>query len=65
MLERVTAAAFGQRRKMLRASLKTLGIDPLPILKQIGIEPTQRAEEIPVEGFVAIANAIANVERSN
>jgi len=62
ILERVTAAAFGQRRKMLRASLKTLGIDPLPILRQIGIEPTRRAEEIPVAGFVAIANAIANVE---
>lgn len=58
-LERVTAAAFGQRRKMLRASLKTLGTDPLPLLQQTGIEPTQRAEEIPVAGFVALANAFA------
>ena len=57
MLERVTEAAFGQRRKMLRQSLKTLGIDPLPLLASAGIEPTARAEEIPVEGFVALARA--------
>ena len=54
-LERVTAAAFGQRRKMLRQSLKSLGVDPLPLLAAAGIEPTARAEEIPVEGFVALA----------
>jgi 16S rRNA (adenine1518-N6/adenine1519-N6)-dimethyltransferase len=63
MLERLTAAAFGQRRKMLRASLKTLGIDPLPLLEQTGIEPTRRAEEIPVAGFVALANALASREK--
>ncbi len=57
LLERVTEAAFGQRRKMLRQSLKTLGIDPLPLLAAAGIEPTARAEEIPVEGFVALARA--------
>ena len=57
MLERVTEAAFGQRRKMLRQSLKTLGIDPLPMLASAGIEPTARAEEIPVGGFVALARA--------
>ena len=54
-LERVTAAAFGQRRKMLRQSLKSLGTDPLPLLGAAGIEPTARAEDIPVEGFVALA----------
>jgi 16S rRNA (adenine1518-N6/adenine1519-N6)-dimethyltransferase len=54
-LERVTAAAFGQRRKMLRQSLKSLGADPLPLLAAAGIEPTARAEDIPVEGFVALA----------
>jgi len=58
MLERVTEAAFGQRRKMLRQSLKTLGTDPLPLLAEAGIEPTARAEDIPVEGFVALANAL-------
>jgi 16S rRNA (adenine1518-N6/adenine1519-N6)-dimethyltransferase len=57
-LQRVTAAAFGQRRKMLRQSLKSLGTDPLPLLAQAGIVPTSRAEEISVEGFVALARAL-------
>jgi 16S rRNA (adenine1518-N6/adenine1519-N6)-dimethyltransferase len=56
-LERVTAAAFGQRRKMLRASLRALGRDPLPVLAAAGIDPAARAEQIAVEGFVALANA--------
>jgi 16S rRNA (adenine1518-N6/adenine1519-N6)-dimethyltransferase len=58
-LERVTEAAFGQRRKMLRQSLKTLGIDPLALLERANIEPTARAEEIPPEGFVALARVFA------
>ena len=58
MLERVTLAAFGQRRKMLRQSLKSLIPDPGPALESVGIAPTARAEEIPVEGFVALANAL-------
>ena len=58
MLERVTLAAFGQRRKMLRQSLKSLIPDPGPALEAAGIAPTARAEEIPVEGFVALANAL-------
>jgi 16S rRNA (adenine1518-N6/adenine1519-N6)-dimethyltransferase len=57
VLERVVAAAFGQRRKMLRQSLKSLGVDPLPLLDAAGIAPTQRAEEIDVGRFVALANA--------
>jgi 16S rRNA (adenine1518-N6/adenine1519-N6)-dimethyltransferase len=57
LLERVSEAAFGQRRKMLRQSLRTLTPDPLPLLASAGIEPTARAEEIPVEGFVALARA--------
>jgi 16S rRNA (adenine1518-N6/adenine1519-N6)-dimethyltransferase len=57
-LERVTAAAFGQRRKMLRASLRALGGDPLPLLAAAGIDPAARAEQIAVEGFVALANAL-------
>jgi 16S rRNA (adenine1518-N6/adenine1519-N6)-dimethyltransferase len=56
-LQQVTAAAFGQRRKMLRQSLKSLGDEPLSLLASAGIEPTARAEEIPIEGFVALANA--------
>jgi 16S rRNA (adenine1518-N6/adenine1519-N6)-dimethyltransferase len=55
VLQRVTEAAFGQRRKMLRQSLKTLGVDAIALLTEAGIEPTARAEEIPVEGFVALA----------
>jgi 16S rRNA (adenine1518-N6/adenine1519-N6)-dimethyltransferase len=58
LLERVTAAAFGQRRKMLRQSLKSLGPDPQPLLEATGIEPTARAEDIPVAGFVALARAL-------
>lgn len=57
MLERVTAAAFGHRRKMLRQSLRALSTDPQPILAAAGIDPAARAEEIPVEGFVALTNA--------
>lgn len=56
-LEAVTAAAFGQRRKMLRQSLKALGVDSAALCAAAGVEPTARAEEIPVKGFVEIANA--------
>lgn len=59
ILSRVTASAFGQRRKMLRQSLRSLGLDPLPLLAEAEIEPTRRAEEIPVEGFVRLANAVS------
>ena len=54
-LERVTRAAFGQRRKMLRSSLKTLTDDPIPLLEACGIKPTARAEELEVEAFCALA----------
>ncbi len=57
-LERVTAAAFGQRRKMLRQSLRALGVDPAVLLAATGIDGAARAEEIPVDGFVALANAL-------
>ncbi len=56
-LETVVAAAFGQRRKMLRASLKSLGIDPAPLIEATGVHPTQRAEELSVEEFCALARA--------
>ena len=58
-LERVTQAAFGQRRKMLRQSLKSLGTDALALLDSAGIAATARAEDIPVAGFVALARAFA------
>ena len=59
VLQKVTEAAFGQRRKMLRQSLRSLGLDPAPLLETAGIAPTARAEEIPVEGFVALARALS------
>ncbi len=60
VLQRVTEAAFGQRRKMLRQSLKSLGVDAGALLDAAGIDPTARAEEIAVEGFVALARAFAS-----
>jgi 16S rRNA (adenine1518-N6/adenine1519-N6)-dimethyltransferase len=57
-LERVTAAAFGQRRKMLRQSLRSLGADPARLLAAAAIDPAARAQDIPVAGFVALANAL-------
>ncbi len=59
VLERVVAAAFGQRRKMLRQSLKTLGVDAPALLAAAAIEETRRAEEIDVAGFVRLAAAFA------
>jgi 16S rRNA (adenine1518-N6/adenine1519-N6)-dimethyltransferase len=57
ILETVTAAAFGQRRKMLRASLRTLDVDTTALLDAAGLDPTARAETIPVAGFAALARA--------
>ena len=54
-LETVTAAAFGQRRKMLRGSLKALNGDGEKLCRDAGIEPTLRAENLSVEQFCALA----------
>ncbi|TAL29337.1 MAG: 16S rRNA (adenine(1518)-N(6)/adenine(1519)-N(6))-dimethyltransferase RsmA [Phenylobacterium sp.] len=54
-LQQITAAAFGQRRKMLRSSLKLMGGESL--ILDAGIDPQARAEVIPVEGFLALADA--------
>jgi 16S rRNA (adenine1518-N6/adenine1519-N6)-dimethyltransferase len=58
-LERVTAAAFGQRRKMLRSSLRKLTQESEVLLEGLGIPPTARAEELDVAEFCRIANALA------
>ena len=58
-LQRVVAAAFGQRRKMLRSSLKPLGGDLEALLKVADIPPTPRAEEIDLQRFCALARAVA------
>ena len=55
-LARVTEAAFGQRRKMLRQSLKSLGGERL--LAAVGIDGTRRAETLNIEEFVGLANAV-------
>jgi 16S rRNA (adenine1518-N6/adenine1519-N6)-dimethyltransferase len=58
-LERVTAAAFGQRRKMLRQSLKSLGVPPGELIAAAGVAETARAEELDVAAFCALARALA------
>lgn len=64
MLEQVAAAAFGQRRKMLRQSLKALGVDPVRLAAAAGVEATRRAETIPVSGFVAMARELTDIRSS-
>jgi 16S rRNA (adenine1518-N6/adenine1519-N6)-dimethyltransferase len=63
LLETVTQAAFGQRRKMLRQSLRSLGTDVAALLSATGLSPTARAEDIPVDGFVSLAQALAEQRR--
>ncbi|MGJ5078808.1 16S rRNA (adenine(1518)-N(6)/adenine(1519)-N(6))-dimethyltransferase RsmA [Bradyrhizobium sp. HKCCYLS3013] len=64
-LEQVAAAAFGQRRKMLRQSLKSLPADPARLAAAAGVDPTRRAETIPVSGFVAMARELTNSRDEN
>jgi 16S rRNA (adenine1518-N6/adenine1519-N6)-dimethyltransferase len=63
-LEAVTRAAFGQRRKMLRQSLKSLVPDPAALLAAADIPETARAEEVPVAGYVRLANAYRGIIQS-
>jgi 16S rRNA (adenine1518-N6/adenine1519-N6)-dimethyltransferase len=60
ILEKVVYAAFNQRRKMLRTSLKALGQDPLPFLKAAEITETCRAEELTIEDFSRLAKAYSS-----
>jgi 16S rRNA (adenine1518-N6/adenine1519-N6)-dimethyltransferase len=64
-LEQVAAAAFGQRRKMLRQSLKSLGVDPARLAAAADVDPTRRAETIALAGFVAMARELANIRSEN
>ena len=59
VLERIVAAGFNQRRKMLRASLKGVGADIQDRLVAAGIKPTDRAEQVPIEGWCALAREVA------
>ncbi len=58
-LERVTAAGFGQRRKMLRQSLKAVFQNPEDVMESLGIIPTKRAEELTIENFGNLALKLA------
>ncbi|MCP4330061.1 MAG: 16S rRNA (adenine(1518)-N(6)/adenine(1519)-N(6))-dimethyltransferase RsmA [Alphaproteobacteria bacterium] len=56
-LERVVAATFGQRRKMIRSSLRSLGIDANLLCEAAAIEPTARAEALDIVAYCALARA--------
>ncbi len=63
-VEKITAAAFGQRRKMLRQSLKTIGgLDVLAFLADCAITETARAEEIDIDGFLRMAKRLEQLNR--
>ena len=68
-LSALTQAAFGQRRKMLRQSLKGFaaarGLDVSALVAGVGLEPTMRAEEVQVTGFVALARAVVGATGGN
>lgn len=60
-LERVTQAAFAQRRKMLRQSLKSLGVPLEALFAETGIDPTARAETLSIAQFAALARAVDTI----
>jgi 16S rRNA (adenine1518-N6/adenine1519-N6)-dimethyltransferase len=57
-VERVTKAAFGQRRKMIRQSLKATGVPVETLLAAAGLRGDERAEELPVDAFLAMARVL-------
>jgi 16S rRNA (adenine1518-N6/adenine1519-N6)-dimethyltransferase len=63
VLERLTAAAFGQRRKMLRASLRTLVPDPEALLRAAGCAPEQRAETLTPQDYVRLSQHLCHSSR--
>ncbi len=62
VLSHVVALAFGQRRKMLRASLRALGPEVEDLLARAGIPPTERAEQVSLEAFCALARAVVEAK---
>ena len=64
VLEKVTAAAFGQRRKMLRSALKTLLPHPIDLLKHANIDPEARAETLTVQEFCKISECYRKLEKT-
>jgi 16S rRNA (adenine1518-N6/adenine1519-N6)-dimethyltransferase len=63
-LEAVTRAAFGQRRKMIRQSLKATGVPVEILLASAGLRGDERAEDLPVEAFIAMAKVFARVSKT-
>jgi 16S rRNA (adenine1518-N6/adenine1519-N6)-dimethyltransferase len=63
-LEAITRAAFGQRRKMIRQSLKSTGVPVETLLSAAGLVGNERAEELPVEAFLAMARTLRAVHES-
>jgi 16S rRNA (adenine1518-N6/adenine1519-N6)-dimethyltransferase len=63
-IEEVTAAAFGQRRKMLRQSLKSLGVPVEPLLTAAQVDPTVRAETLDVAEFARLAHELKHLRAS-
>jgi 16S rRNA (adenine1518-N6/adenine1519-N6)-dimethyltransferase len=63
-LEQVAAAAFGQRRTMLRQSLKSLSVDPARLAAAAEVDATRRAETVPVSGFVAMARELTDIRNT-
>ena len=61
VLQRVVAAAFGRRRKMLRTSLNSLGADTAHLVAEAGVAPTARAEELSVAEFCSLARALVTL----
>jgi 16S rRNA (adenine1518-N6/adenine1519-N6)-dimethyltransferase len=64
IMERLTAAAFGQRRKMLRQSLKSLGVNVEQLLEKSQVAGTARAEEIDIAGFVRMAHSLRDMTKA-
>jgi 16S rRNA (adenine1518-N6/adenine1519-N6)-dimethyltransferase len=62
-LENITKAAFGQRRKMVRQSLKAAGVPVEGLLAVAGLKGDERAEELPVEAFLRMAKALPGLRR--
>ena len=63
-LERVTAAAFGQRRKMLRSSLKTLDCNTSTLLDTARVDPTKRAEELTIDDYTRLAKGFSHLRKA-
>ncbi len=63
-LQNVVKAAFGQRRKMVRASLKALHVDPIALCEAANVDASARAERLTIEEFAALARAYSSMKQS-